>query len=152
MAPGSRAQRSPCVNPPANPTGEQDELAGQGPVQEFNARSNEALTEAPTSPEAPIPPLVPPSIEDLFIKFMKVFIETTQAQAQALAESQKQPLKARSLETYSRKSHIDCYHFCQQCEDYFKTSGATGMNRTPFAASFLRGTISLRWAQHKRRH
>ena len=26
------------------------------------------------------------------------------------------------------------------------------MNRTPFAASFLRGTISLRWAQHKRRH
>ena len=26
------------------------------------------------------------------------------------------------------------------------------MNRTPFAASFLRGSISLRWAQHKRRH
>ena len=47
---------------------------------------------------------------------------------------------------------MDCYHFCQQCEDHFKTSGATGMNRTPFAASFLRGTISLRWAQHKRRH
>ena len=26
------------------------------------------------------------------------------------------------------------------------------MNRTPFAATFLRGAISLRWAQHKRRH
>ena len=26
------------------------------------------------------------------------------------------------------------------------------MNRTPFVASFLRGSISLRWAQHKRRH
>ena len=26
------------------------------------------------------------------------------------------------------------------------------MNRTPFAASFFRGTISLRWAQHKRHH
>ena len=47
---------------------------------------------------------------------------------------------------------MDCYHFCQQCENYFETSGATGMNRTPFAATFLRGAISLRWAQHKRRH
>ena len=47
---------------------------------------------------------------------------------------------------------MECYHFCQQCEDHFETSGATGMNRTPFAASFLRGSISLRWAQHKRRH
>ena len=26
------------------------------------------------------------------------------------------------------------------------------MNHTPFAASFLHGTISLKWAQHKRRH
>ena len=26
------------------------------------------------------------------------------------------------------------------------------MNRTPFAASFLCGSISLRWAQHKRCH
>ena len=26
------------------------------------------------------------------------------------------------------------------------------MNRTPFAATFLRSPISLRWAQHKRRH
>ena len=47
---------------------------------------------------------------------------------------------------------MECYHFCQKCKDHFKTSGATGMNHTPFAASFLRGSISLRWAQHKRRH
>ena len=47
---------------------------------------------------------------------------------------------------------MDCYHFCQQCEDYFKASGATGMNRTSFAATFFRGTVSLKWAQHKRRH
>ena len=83
---------------------------------------------------------------------MKVFIETTQAQAQALVEPQEQQLRARFPETFSGKSHIDCYHFCQQYEDHFEISGATGMNRTPFAASFLRGTISLRWAQHKRRH
>ena len=83
MAPGSRARRSPRVNPPADPTGEQDELAGQGPVRRFNAGSDEAPTEAPTPLEAPTPPLIPSSTEDLFTKFMKVFIETTQAQAQA---------------------------------------------------------------------
>ena len=83
MAPGSRAQRSPCVNPPANPTREQDELAGQGPVRGFNAGSDEAPTEAPTPPEAPTLPLVPSSTKDLFTKFMKVFMKTMQAQAQA---------------------------------------------------------------------
>ena len=150
MAPGSRARQSPHVNPPADLTGEQDELVGQDPVRGFNAGSDEAPTKASIPPETSTPPLVPSSTEDLFTKFMKVFMETTQAQAQA--EPRERPLKARSPETYSGKSHMDCYHFCQQCEDHFKTSGATGMNRTPFAASFLRGTISLRWAQHKRRH
>ena len=47
---------------------------------------------------------------------------------------------------------MECYHFCQQCEDHFETSGATGMNRTLFAASFLRGSINIKCAQHKRRH
>ena len=47
---------------------------------------------------------------------------------------------------------MDCYHFCQQFEDYFKTSGDIGMNCTPFAATFLCGSISLRWAQQKRRY
>ena len=83
MAPGSRARRSPRVNPPADPTGEQDELAGQGPVRGFNAGSNEAPTEAPTPPEALTPPLVLSSTKDLFTKFMKVFMKTTQAQTQA---------------------------------------------------------------------
>ena len=78
-------------------------------------------------------------------------METTQAQAQA-TEPRERLLKARTPETYSGKSHMDCYHFCQQCEDYFETSGATGMNRTLFAATFLRGPISLRWAQHKQYH
>ena len=110
MASGSRARRSPCINPPADPTGEQDELAGQRPVRGFNTGSNEAPTKALTPPEAPTPPLVPSSTEDLFTKFMKVFMETTQAQAQA--EPRERPLKARSPETYSGKSHMDCYHFC----------------------------------------
>ena len=75
-----------------------------------------------------------------------------QAQAQALAEPQKQPLKAWTPETYWSKSHMECYHFCQQYEDHFKTSSTTEMNRIPFVASFLCGSISIRWAQYKRRH
>ena len=47
---------------------------------------------------------------------------------------------------------MDCYNFCQQCEDYFATAGATGPTRIPFAASFLRDRISFRWQQYKRRH
>ena len=81
---------------------------------------------------------------------MKVFIDTTQARDQL--EPRERPLKARTPEIYSGKSQMDCYYFCQQCEDYFETSGATRMNCTPFAATFLRGAISLRWAQHKQRH
>ena len=140
MAPGScTTRRSPCVNTPVNPTGELDELAGaQGLARGSNANSNEA----PTPPEASTLPLVAPTSEDLFTKFMKVFMETTQARDQL--EPREHPLKAKTPETYSGKSHMDCYHFCQQCEDYFKTSGATGMNCIPFTATFLRDAINLR--------
>ena len=60
-------------------------------------------------------------------------------------------LKARFPDLYYGKSHMECYHFCQQCKDHFDTAGATGSNRTPFAASFLHGWISFYWHQHKRR-
>ena len=153
MAPGSCACRSPRVNTPIDPATELDELAGaQGPTRRSNAGSNEAPTEAFTPPEASTPPFIPLISKDLFTKFMKMFIEITHAQAQALTEPQERPLKARTPETYSGKSHMDCYHFCQQCENYFEISGATGMNCIPFAATFLRNAISLRWAQHKCRH
>ena len=59
-------------------------------------------------------------------------------------------LKARFPDLYYGKSHMECYHFCQQCEDYFDTAGATRSNRTLFAASFLHARISFRWQKHKR--
>ena len=64
-------RRSPRVNPTADISGKQDELAGAP------RRSDAGSNKAPTPPEAPTPPLVPPSAEDLFTKFIKVFMETT---------------------------------------------------------------------------
>ena len=145
MAPGSRTTwRSPRINPLADIPGEQDELA------RASERSNASSDKAPTPSEAPILPLVPPPAKDFFTNFMKVFMETTQAQA--LADPRERPLKTRTPETYWGKSHMECYYFCQQYENHFETSDATGMNHTLFAALFFRVSISLRWTQHKCRH
>ena len=145
MAPRSRTTwRSPCINPPANIPREKIELAG------MPGRPNAGSNEASTFSKAPILPLVLPSAKDLFIKFMKVFMNPIQAQT--LAESWKRSLKAKTSKTYWGKSNMECYYFCQQCEDYFAIFGATGTNRTLFAVSFLCGSISIRWAQHKCRH
>ena len=73
MAPESRACRSPCVNTPVDSAGELDKLAGQNPARRSNAGSDEA----PIFPKAPTPTLVPPTFEDLFTIFMKMFMETT---------------------------------------------------------------------------
>ena len=78
MAPGSRTRQSPCNNPPANFIGEQDKFAGpQDQVRKSDAGSNEAFIIS----EALTIPLVP-SMEDLFIKFMKTFVKSTQARDQ----------------------------------------------------------------------
>lgn len=58
------------------------------------------------------------------------------------------PMKARLQGLYYGKPHMECYHSCQQC---FDTTGATGLNRTPFAVLFLYGRISFRWHQYKHR-
>ena len=105
MAPGSRTtQRSPHVHPSVDII-EQDKLAGA--PGRFDANSDEAFI----PPKASTPPLVPFFAKDLFTKFMKVFMETTQAQA--LAEPPECLLKAKTPETYWGKSHMECYHFCQ---------------------------------------
>ncbi len=54
-------------------------------------------------------------------------------------------LKAKTPGVYRGWSHIEYYNFCQQCEDYFATYGATEPNQIPFAASFLRDRINFRW-------
>ena len=87
---------------------------------------------------------------------MKAYLEN-QNQNQApppapiQAELREQPLKARFPNLYYGNSHLDCYRFCQQCEDHFDTAGANGPNHIPFAASFLRGSVVQCWHQYKRR-
>ena len=147
MSPGSHTRWSPCVNLLINFARKQNELAdAQGPAKKSNIRRNKAFTKAFPSLETPIPPLVLSPTENLFTRFIKVFIKMTLAQDQALAKPRERLLKAKTSNIYSRKSHMDCYHFCQQCNDYFKTSGTTGINHILFTATFLCGTISFRWA------
>ena len=163
MAPGgSRPCRSPRRNlPPLDPV--EDELAREpGPVEgPHSGSTSPALSRNPTpGPElvpalnpAPVPAPVPapPASDELFRQFMRAYLESNQGPRQPPAERE-QSLKAKVPEVYYGKSHMDCYHFCQQCEDHFETARATGTNRTPFAASFLRGSISVCWTQYKRRH
>ena len=101
------------VNTPTNPAEKLNELANaKGPAKKSNVKSNKALTKAYTPLEAPILPLVPPLAKNLFIKFMKVFMEMTQVWDREQLEPQKRSLKAMTPETYFGKSHMDCYHFC----------------------------------------
>ena len=145
MTPGSYTnQRNSCVHSLVNLT-EQNELTGaQGLAERSDAGSNKVFIPL----EASTPPFILFPAKDLFTKFMKMFIKMTQVQA----EPQKRPLKARTLKTNWGKSYMKCYHFCQQCEDYFEILGATGMNCTLFAALFFHSPISIKWAQHNRHH
>ena len=80
MAPGSCTCRSPCVNTLVDPARELDKLAGASDLAKIsNAGSNETFTEALTLPKAYTSPFVPPTSENLFTQFMKVFMETIQA-------------------------------------------------------------------------
>ena len=81
MAPGSyTTHRNPRVNTPVDLVGELDELASaSGPAKKSNAGSEKAHIKASIFLEAPTQPLVPLTSENLFIKFMKMFMEITQA-------------------------------------------------------------------------
>ena len=79
---------------------------------------------------------------------MKAYLESNQRPKQSPVEHE-QLLKAKVLEVYYSKLHMDCYHFYQQCEAHFETAGATKANQTPFVAFFFRKNISVRWTQYK---
>ena len=148
---------TPCCNPPL---GGEDELAGGPPRAPIKGRyiltPSPPVSRAQTPASAQVP--ASPSNKGFFQQFMKTNLENqnqnqnqTSPLALIQAELREQLLKARFPDLYYGNSHLDCYRFCQQCEDHFDTAGASGPNRIPFAASFLRGSVVQRWHQHKRR-
>ena len=85
---------------------------------------------------------VPSSTKKLCQQLLKTYVATVKLLKQNHGSGpRKQPLKVWFPDLYYGNSHIDCYRFCQQDEDHFKTAGASGSNRIPFAALFLRGSV-----------
>lgn len=73
---------------------------------------------------------------------MQTYLELIKNQGQNQAEPWKKSPKARASDIYLGKSYIDSYYFCQQFEDYFDITSATGVKRTPFTVLFLQKLIS----------
>lgn len=174
MARGRQPRRAPAVpsnqgEPPAPPT--------EGPA-EGNATPSEAGSESSSLtrgsltpidiPELTPGPAPPASTDELFKLFMQTYMDTVKNQVQAPVEPKgatpqgsappapvepiERPLEGRYPDLYSGKSRLDCHRFIQQCENHFDAAGATGKNRTYFAATFLRDRMSLLWGQYKKRH
>ena len=145
---GPRACRSLRRN--SSPTGK-DELAGAAPT-EGGGTPTPTLVEsrAPTLAPVTAPAIAPSSDNKLFKQFMKVYLEAQMpGQTEVDLESCKQPFKARFPDLYYGNLYMDCYQFCQECEDDFKTAAAKRPNRILFAALFLRGLVTQQWLQHK---
>ena len=128
-----------------------DELAGAAPTEGSGTPiSTPVVFRAPTLALATAPAVAPSLDNELFKQFMKAYLETqVPGRIEVDPEPCKQPLKAWFPDLFYGNLHIDCYRFCQQCEDYFKTAEAKGPNRIPFAASFLHGSVTQQWLQHK---
>ena len=136
-------------------------------VQGRGRLRKERISEAPSEPslsagldyKSAASPIVDPDAGSVGSPMAKYTEEDLQrivkavlvAQVPASDEPREKPLKARSSDVYRGKSHMECYNFCQQCEDHFATTGAKGPNRIPFAASFLCDCINFRWQQYKRK-
>ena len=133
-----------CRNfPPSN----KDELAGGAPTNVSGTLvPTPAVSQAPTlaSAFAPGPPgrYTDEDLQRATKLALESFVKGQEhGQLQANSASREQPLKARFPDLYYGNSHLNCYRFCQQCEDHFETAGANGPNRVPFATSFLHGAM-----------
>ena len=139
---GPRICRSPRRNPLP---GGKNELVGG--LQGASNKSSNTSTHSPAISWALTP--APLFTNKLFKRFMKAYLKSYQGPSQPPKEC-KRPFKAKVSDVYYGKSHMYCYHFCQQCEDHFEISWATGTNQTLFATSFLCENISIQWMQFKR--
>ena len=144
---GPRTRRSPRNNPPL--TGE-DELAGDAPEAPTKGSSTptSAPAQVPTSAPGPTGMYTDVDLQRATRLALESFVKG-QEHGWANSAPRNRAFKARNPDLYYGSSHMECYYFCQQCEDHFDTAGATGPQRISFAASFLRDRINFRWQQHK---
>ena len=110
---------------------------------------------APTSAQASIPGLpglyTYADLQKAIKLALELFVKNQEyGQLQASTTSCEQPFKARFPNLYYGNSHLDCYHLCQQCEDYFETARAIRLNQIFFAPLFLCRLVVQQLHQHKR--
>ena len=113
--------------------------------------SSDKLSAQPVGPSVTKPPVadtpvaatnVPKYSEDDLQRIFKAVLETqTPASASVPApvvfEIFREKLKACSSDVYYGKSHMDCYNFCHQYENYFATIGAMRPIQIFFAPSYF---------------
>ena len=142
---GSYTYHSLCHNPP--PGGE-NELA-RGPSGVPTKNNNilisflsvfRAQISAPTPALTPAP--APSSIKELCQQLLKIYAAIFPLLKQNYRSgSCKQLFKARFPDFYYNNLYIKYFRFCQLCEYYFRTNGASGPNRILFVASLLRVVV-----------
>ncbi len=142
---GRPAQRSQVFEAPINRSNDGDH---KDPLGSNKPGPSEAL-EAPIGPpKTPLPTLPAPDIVRYTQKDINYLLQTF---FQASKGRSWDKLKSKTPDVYRSRSYMECYNFCQQCEDHFTTCEATRPNRISFAASFLRDRINFYWQQHKRK-
>lgn len=125
-----------------------DELASDARVP------NPSDAGAVTRVSAPASTPVLKYTEEDYQKLEKYYLDLlVQAKVQEQAPQDEEiVIEVRFPDLYFGKSHMECFDFCLRCKNHFDLAGVTGHNRSPVAASFLRGRINFRWQQHKRHH
>lgn len=117
MAPGPRARRSPRRNPPVNGQPRRRRRARWRRSRASDGSGSPAPAPAPSRGPTPAPgKRTDEDLQRITKLCMESFIQG-QGQTKAHPEPRERPLKARFPDLYYGKSHMDCYHFCQQCED-----------------------------------
>ncbi len=141
------------TGPPSSNGDHKNPLGSNKPGPSEAPAGSEALAGPPQAPPRPLqaPPLPVPQdpgancySQQNLDRIIQTFLQVSKGGSGA-------KLKAKTPDVYRNRSHMECYNFCQQCEEHFATCGAIRPNRNPFAASFLWDRINFRWQQYKRK-
>ena len=106
------------------------------PKSEFSEQSNGPLGLKFFAATIGVSKYVEDDLQQIFKAVLKAQA-LAPAPALVISKMPQEKLKARFPDIYRGKFHIDCYNFCQQYEDYFAITRATGPTQILFAASFL---------------